>query len=113
MSGSLAGLAARVFGPAAAEAFTARAGRDHLGVEFASREIPAGSILISNRQPNARVAAAVLEFDPQLSEEILKKERSEVLKTGGGVMYDVTAWNMLMYYGLDAVELDADHSPGG
>jgi hypothetical protein len=90
------------------EAFTAPAGRDPHGREFASREIPAGSILISNRQPNARVAAAILEFDPQLSEEILKKERSTVLKTGGGVMYDVTAWNLLMYYGLDAVELDAD-----
>lgn len=96
----------------AEQAFTARAGRDQLGREFGSREIPAGSILISNRQPNARVAAAVLEFDPQLSEEILRKERSEVLKTGGGVMYDVTAWSLLMYYGLDAVELDADLDDG-
>ncbi|HUF11310.1 MAG TPA: hypothetical protein VMO47_18455, partial [Rhodothermales bacterium] len=25
-----------------------------------------------------------------------------------GVMYDVTAWNLLMYYGLDALELDQD-----
>ncbi|HUF07731.1 MAG TPA: M14 family zinc carboxypeptidase, partial [Rhodothermales bacterium] len=89
-------------------AFTARAGRDQVGREFASREVPAGSILISNRQPNARVAAAILEFDPQLSEEVLKKERSEVLKDGSGVMYDVTAWNLLMYYGLDALELDQD-----
>ena len=89
-------------------AFTARAGRDQLGLEFTSRDIPAGSILISNRQPTARVAAAILEFDPQLSEEVLKKERGEVLKDGSGVMYDVTAWNLLMYYGLDALELDQD-----
>jgi hypothetical protein len=92
------------------EAFSAKEGRDQLGREFRSREIPAGSILISNRQPNARVAAAILEFDPQLSEEILRKERGEVLKDGDGVMYDVTAWNLLMYYGLDALELDEDFS---
>ncbi len=90
------------------QAFTARAGRDELGRPFASREIPAGSILISNRQPNARLVAAALAFDPQLSEEILKKERSEVLKDGSGVMYDITAWNLLMLYGLDALELDQD-----
>ncbi|MFC2085813.1 M14 family metallopeptidase [Bacteroidota bacterium] len=96
----------------ASAAFTARSGRDQLGRAFGSREIPAGSILISNRQPGARITAAALEFDPKLSEDILKKERSEVLKTGGGVMYDVTAWNLLMYYGLDAVELDQDHVAG-
>jgi hypothetical protein len=94
----------------AERAFRSGSGRDPLGVEFDVREIPAGSILISNRQPSARVAAAILEFDPQLSEEVLRKERSEILKTGGGVMYDVTAWNLLMYYGLDAVEIDADLS---
>ena len=90
----------------AGEGMSVGPGRDAFGNEFSSRQVPAGSIVISNRQPNARMAAAVLEFDPRLSEDILKKERSEVLKTGGGVMYDVTAWNLIMYYGLDGLEVD-------
>ncbi len=90
----------------AEKSFTASSGRDMLGRPFANRAVPQGTILIPHAQPNARLAATLLEFDQRLPDEILKKERASVLSTGSGVMYDVTAWNVPMYYGLDALELD-------
>ncbi len=88
--------------------FTARTGRDILGREFSRREIPAGSIVISNRQPAARAAATLLSFDERLADEIIDKERQSLLETGRGLMYDVTAWNLMMLHGLDGLELDQD-----
>ena len=92
--------------------FAAREGRDMLGRSFQRREIPAGSIVISGRQPAARAAASLLSFDERLADEILQKERQNLLETGGGLMYDVTAWNLMMLHGLDGLEIDQDVSRG-
>ena len=65
--------------------------------------IPIGSMIIPNRQPEAPLISAILEFDAEIDEDVLKKEREATLKDGSSIMYDTTAFNFTMMYGLDAV----------
>ena len=83
-------------------------GIDQLGRSFRDRTVPAGSILISNRQPEAHLVATMLEFETRMTPEYLQREREELLKKGRGTIYDLTAWNLTMLYGLDALTLDAE-----
>jgi len=68
--------------------------------------IPAGSMIIPNRQPEAPLIAAILEFDADINKEVLVEERQKSLKNGSSVMYDTTAFNFTMMYGLNAVTVD-------
>lgn len=91
---------------------TLRNARDWAGRDLASVKAPAGSLVIPNRQAEARLIAAILEFDAKIGDETLAKERQERLRNGGGVMYDVTAWNLEMMYGLETLRV-ADHIDSG
>ena len=68
--------------------------------------IPAGSMIIPNRQPEAPLIAAILEFDADIDKQVLVEERQKSLKNGSSVMYDTTAFNFTMMYGLNAVTVD-------
>ena len=68
--------------------------------------IPAGSMIIPNRQPEAPLIAAILEFDADIDKDVLVEERQKSLKSGSSIMYDTTAFNFTMMYGLDAVTVD-------
>jgi hypothetical protein len=76
---------------------------DQLGRELRNHALPAGSIVLRNRQPEARLLAAMFEFDPRLSEFALAREREQVLKHGRSTIYDTTAWNISMMFGLEAL----------
>ena len=65
--------------------------------------IPVGSMIIPNRQPEAPLISAILEFDAEIDEDVLKKEREATLRDGSSIMYDTTAFNFTMMYGLEAV----------
>ena len=65
--------------------------------------IPAGSMIIPNRQPEAPLISAILEFDAEIDEDVLRKEREATLRDGSSIMYDTTAFNFTMMYGLEAV----------
>ena len=65
--------------------------------------IPIGSMIIPNLQPEAPLIAAMLEFDAEIKESVLLKERQVTLKNGSSIMYDTTAFNLTMMYGLPAV----------
>ncbi|MCP4655433.1 MAG: peptidase [bacterium] len=96
----------------AAEEFVAEAGRDQLGRELTRRKIPRGTLLVPNRQPEARLAAVLLEFDHPMPEEYLRRERQALLRRGRSTIYDLTAWNLTMLYGLEALTLDSDLPAG-
>ena len=53
--------------------------------------IPVGSMIIPNRQPEAPLIAAILEFDADIDSEVLVEERQKSLKSGSSIMYDTTA----------------------
>jgi len=76
---------------------------DQLGRTGTVSTLPAGTILIPNRQPEANLVATMFEFDPHMSDAALTKERKELLGKGQSTMYDATAWNLTMMYGLEAV----------
>jgi len=95
----------------ARDRFTAK-GKDWLGDSFEGREFPSGTLLIPARQPEARLTAALLELDTPMSDEFLTEERRELLRFGESRLYDITAWNLPMLYGLRAGELSMA-MPGG
>ncbi|MFT4993741.1 MAG: hypothetical protein ACI965_000762, partial [Paraglaciecola sp.] len=76
---------------------------NHLGQTLVTSDIPAGSLVIPNRQPEARLLAAIMEFDAAVKPEVLLEERQKTLRDGSSVMYDTTAWNLSMMYGLSAL----------
>ncbi|MBN1490882.1 MAG: hypothetical protein JXA69_13270, partial [Phycisphaerae bacterium] len=63
---------------------------------------PAGTLVIRSAQPHRRLLHGMLAFDPRMSTESLVEEREELERRGDTRIYDVTAWNLPMAYGLDA-----------
>ena len=72
--------------------------------------IPAGSMIIPNRQPEAPLISAILEFDADINESVLIKERQKRLRNGSSVMYDTTAFNFTTMYGLPAITVPVNIS---
>lgn len=85
---------------------------DQLGRTGTVSSLPAGTLLIPNRQPEANLVATMFEFDPRMPEVAVAKERKELLAKGESTMYDATAWNLTMMYGLEAVMIPAEISAG-
>jgi len=86
--------------------------RNMMGQTVPSAKLPAGTLIIPNRQPEARLLAAMLEFDAEISDETLVAERQELLRDGDSTMYDTTAWNMEMMYGLETLRIPEHISSG-
>lgn len=81
-------------------------GFDQFGASFEGRTIPVGTILIPNRQPEGHQVATMLEFDTRMTPDYVERERKAILRTGSSTIYDVTAWNITMMHGLEALTLD-------
>jgi len=77
---------------------------NQLGVKVTA-ELPKGSLIIRNRQPEARLLAAILEFDVELTNAVLVEERQHLLRDGSSIMYDTTAWNLTMMHGVEAYSI--------
>jgi len=91
----------------AGRAFSIGRGTDRLGRDVSGRELPAGTLLITTRQPDAPLVAVMLSFDPRMSDEFLTEERRELQRTGDSRLYDVTAWNTTMMHDLEAYQLES------
>ncbi|QDP00593.1 M14 family metallopeptidase [Thalassotalea sp. PS06] len=85
---------------------------NQLGEVSKRKTIPKNSIIIPNRQYNAPLIAAILEFDANIKDSVLLEERQKTLRDGSSVMYDATAWNLTMMYGLEAWQV-GQHLSGG
>lgn len=86
---------------------TVRGALDAFG-ERRERSLPAGTLLLPGGQPLANLLASMLELDTPLTPDYVTRERNELLRRGDSTIYDVTAWNVPLMYGLEALEL-----PGG
>ena len=82
------------------------------GVKEENFTIPAGSMIVPNLQPEAPLIAAMLEFDAEIKESVLLEERQVTLKNGSSIMYDTTAFNLTMMYGLPAVTVPENIESG-
>ncbi|MEE4637404.1 MAG: M14 family zinc carboxypeptidase [Wenzhouxiangella sp.] len=76
---------------------------DQLGRQLSGQTLPAGSLVLRNRQPDGRLLAAMFEFDPRMSTSALTTERERVLREGRSTIYDTTGWNISMMFGLEAL----------
>lgn len=92
------------------KAFSVDDATNHLGKMKDDVRVPEGSLVIINRQPEARLLAAILEFDSALKPEIVQAEREKVLRKGESIMYDTSAWNLTMMYGLEALSVEDELS---
>ncbi|MEK6676030.1 MAG: M14 family metallopeptidase [Planctomycetota bacterium] len=63
---------------------------------------PPGTLVVRSRQPHRRLLHAILSFDPHMPESFLKEERKELENRRSSRIYDITAWNLGMAYGLEA-----------
>lgn len=86
----------------ASGAFEANNVLDVWGKKVASRSFAAGTVVVRAAQPHRRLLQAVLDFDPHLSAGFLNEERTELENHRGTRVYDTTAWNLSMAYGLEA-----------
>ncbi len=84
------------------KSFTVKKATNHLG-ETQTTSVPKGSLVIPNRQPEARLLSAIMEFDAQILPQTVQEERQKILREGRSIMYDTSAWNLTMMYGLEAV----------
>lgn len=87
-------------------AFRATHATDRLGRLTEARGFADGALLISMSQPDAPLAATLLEFDPRATGEFLRRERRELLRHGHSRLYDMTAWNLTMLRDCDAWVVD-------
>lgn len=76
-----------------------------LGGSVKSVLLPRGSYIVPMDQPAARLARAILEFDPHMTTAFLQDERKELEKKSDSRLYDITAWSLPIAYGVDAYAL--------
>ena len=76
------------------------------GTTVAEYTIPSGSMIIPNNQPEAPLISAILEFDAYIDDEVLIEEKQKRIKNGSSIMYDTTAFNFTMMFGLPAITVD-------
>jgi hypothetical protein len=72
------------------------------GGKPAEQQLPAGTYIVPMNQPMARLARAILEFDPRMLSSFLQEERKSLEKERDSKLYDVTAWSLPLAYGLEA-----------
>jgi hypothetical protein len=85
-------------------ALTLRRVGNQMGEQQRDLVVPAGSIFLPGHQPNARLLAAMFDFDPRISDQALRKERESLLRDGASTLYDATAWNVSMMFGMPAYQ---------
>jgi hypothetical protein len=78
-----------------------------------ARTLPAGTLVVRSEQPRRRLLHALCGFDPRMTEEFLLKERQELARGRGSLLYDVTAWNLPMAAGLPAYWADGLEGAAG
>ena len=78
------------------------------GVTVNEYTIPIGSMIIPNNQPEAPLVSAILEFDAEIDDEVLIVEKQKRIKNGSSIMYDTTAFNFTMMFGLPAITVPQD-----
>jgi hypothetical protein len=74
---------------------------NYWGEQRGERAFPPGSYVIDLRQPEGRLARAVLEFDPPLGSEFLTEERRRLEANESSLLYDASAWCLGMAYGAE------------
>ncbi|MEK7487640.1 MAG: M14 family metallopeptidase [Planctomycetota bacterium] len=76
--------------------------QNYWSAEKNEKILPQGTVVIRLNQPLKPLIQAILEFEPRLSPEFLKEERDSLEKGKGTRLYEISAWSMLLAYGVEA-----------
>jgi len=90
----------------AQEPFEAEDARDVWANKQAGKKFPTGTLVVRSSQPHRRMLQTLCNFDPHLTDSFLAKERRELENRRETLLYDVTAWNLPMAFGLEAYWAD-------
>ncbi|MGC9329734.1 MAG: hypothetical protein ACP5I1_19020 [Candidatus Hinthialibacter sp.] len=71
-----------------------------MGEVASDKEFPAGSWIVSTRQPLKNLVNALMEFDPRMTDAFLKEERFDLEKKNKSRLYDVSSWSTPIAYGV-------------
>jgi hypothetical protein len=91
----------------------ARGAVDLFGARAESMKLPAGTAIFGPRQPLRRLMHAILEFDPRMTDAFVLEERTELERHRESRLYDTTAWNLAMAYGVQAYWADSVSAAAG
>ncbi|MFH1715808.1 MAG: M14 family metallopeptidase, partial [Planctomycetota bacterium] len=86
----------------AREPFEAENATDIWGNKLANKEFPKGTLVARSKQPHRRILKALFEFDPHLRESFLLEERKELENRRSTLLYDISAWNLPMAFGIES-----------
>ncbi|MGB2864011.1 MAG: M14 family metallopeptidase [Sedimentisphaerales bacterium] len=70
--------------------------------KVARRTFPKGTLVARSRQPHHRMLHTLCTFDPRLTDSFLLEERKELENRRKTLLYDVTAWNLPMAFGIES-----------
>jgi hypothetical protein len=90
----------------AGEAFSAAGATDVWRARHDEVGLPAGTLVVRSEQPHRRLLHGICGFDPRMTDEFLQRERTELERRRGSLLYDVTGWSLPMAYGLEAYWAD-------
>lgn len=82
--------------------FTAENVTDIWSNKIKSRKFPEGTLVARSRQPHRRMFYSLCKFDPHLTDSFLLKERKELENYRETLLYDVSAWNLPMAFGIES-----------
>ena len=72
------------------------------GNKLPSKKFPKGTLVARSAQPHRRMLYALCQFDPHLEDSFLLKERKEIENRRKTMLYDVSAWNLPMAFGIES-----------
>lgn len=74
----------------------------HTGRKVGSGELTGPVWLVSLEQPAARLVRAILDPHVPMEAEFLREEREYLERGKGTRLYEITAWSLLLSYGIEA-----------
>ena len=70
-------------------------------IKLANRTVPAGAFIVSNAQPNARLARNLLDPKTDQSAEFVKRQEERRKQRLNDEIYDITAWSLPMLWDVE------------
>lgn len=72
-------------------------------IKLASRTLPAGTYIVSNAQPTARMVRNLLDPKTDMPAEFIRKQEERRKMRLNDQIYDITAWNLPMLFDVELV----------
>ncbi len=72
-------------------------------IKLGNRQLPAGTYVVSNRQPTARLIRNLLDPQTDQAEDFIKRQEERRKRRQPDQIYDITAWSLPLVYDVEMV----------